>query len=255
MARSSSHRSLAHLRALLAVCVAIPGLAGAQVGVNYCSATPNSTGATATIAGSGSASVAQNDLTLASASLPQNAAAYFLCSRSRGFVPNPGGSAGNLCLGGAIGRRVGGAIVSSGTAGAVSVLADLTALPQPGGAVVVQAGETWNFQCWYRDSLAGGAATSNFSDGLLVLFTLGGNPIPGMVLIPPGTFAMGSDAPSTAPYFNTAAQQPVHQVTISYPFWMGRHEVTQAEFQALTGSNPSNYLGAARPVERVNWPR
>ncbi len=76
---------------------------------------------------------------------------------------------------------------------------------------------------------------------------------PGLVLIPPGTFQMGSDAASGARYFNDANQQPVHQVTISKPFWMGRYEVTQAEYQALMGTNPSQFLGADRPVENVTW--
>ncbi len=232
---------------------ALLGVASAQVGTNYCTPAPNSTGATATISGSGSASVALNNLTLASANLPLNAAAYFVCSRDQGFVQNPGGSAGNLCLGGAIGRRVGGLIPNSGTTGMVSVLADLNAMPQPSGAVVVQAGETWNFQCWYRDAVAGGGSTSNFSDGLEVLFTGGGggNPIPGMMPIPAGTFLMGSNAPSGPPYFGSIG--PVHQVTISYPFWMGQYEVTQAEYQALTGTNPSFFSGASRPVEQVTW--
>ncbi len=231
------------------------GVASAQVGTNYCTPAPNSTGATAAISGSGSASVALNNLTLSSSNLPQNAAAFFLCSRTQGFGQNPGGSAGNICLGVPIGRVVGGVITNSGATGAVSVVADLNAMPQPSGAVVVQAGETWNFQCWYRDAVAGGGATSNFSDGLEVLFTGGGggNPIPGMVPIPAGTFLMGSNASSGSPYFNDSIQQPVHQVTISYPFWMGQYEVTQAEYQALMGTNPSVFPGASRPVEVVSW--
>jgi formylglycine-generating enzyme required for sulfatase activity len=64
---------------------------------------------------------------------------------------------------------------------------------------------------------------------------------------------MGSNAPSGAPYFGQPNEQPVHQVTISYSFWMGQHEVTQAEYQALMGSNPSSYPGASRPVETVPW--
>jgi len=255
MAPNSLHRPVAHLRALLASCAATLGVAGAQVGTNYCTPAPNSTGATATISGTGSAAVTLNNLTLASSNLPQNAAAFFLCSRTQGFVQNPGGSAGNLCLGNAIGRRVGGLIPNSGTTGMVSVLADLTSMPQPSGAVVVQAGETWNFQCWYRDAVAGGGSTSNFSDGLEVLFTGGGggNPIPGMMPIPAGTFQMGSNAPSGPPYFGEYTPDPVRQVTISYPFWMGQYEVTQAEYQALMGSNPSAFPGASRPVERVTW--
>jgi formylglycine-generating enzyme required for sulfatase activity len=45
----------------------------------------------------------------------------------------------------------------------------------------------------------------------------------------------------------------VHTVTLTYPFWMGRYEVTQAEYEAVVGSNPSLYVGPDRPVERVSW--
>ena len=69
--------------------------------------------------------------------------------------------------------------------------------------------------------------------------------------IPAGTFSMGSDAPGGAPYFGPIG--PVHQVTISQLFWMSRYEVTQAEFEALMGFNPSLSLGPDRPVNRVTW--
>jgi formylglycine-generating enzyme required for sulfatase activity len=67
-----------------------------------------------------------------------------------------------------------------------------------------------------------------------------------LIAITAGTFQMGSVAvgpPAT----------PVHAVTISRPFWIGRHEVTQAQYQAVTGTNPSIYQGSNRPVENVNW--
>jgi len=238
-----------------ALAAAAVGIAAAQVGTNYCTPVANSTGVAAAISGSGSASVVLNNLVLASTGLPQSSAAYFLCSRTPGFVQNPGGSTGNLCLGSPIGRVVGGVITSSGTTGAVSVAADVHAMPQPSGAVVVLPGETWNFQCWYRDSVTGGGSTSNFSDGLEVLFAGGGgNPIPGMVPIPPGTFLMGSRlSTSGLPYLNEPNTQPVHQVTISYPFWMARYEVTQSEYEALIGPHPFAFPGATRPVERVTW--
>ena len=79
----------------------------------------------------------------------------------------------------------------------------------------------------------------------------GVTPIPGLAIIQPGTFQMGSNAPSGAPYFGSIG--PVHQVTISKPFWMGTTEVTQAQYQALMGTNPSNFAGANRPVEQVSW--
>jgi formylglycine-generating enzyme required for sulfatase activity len=76
---------------------------------------------------------------------------------------------------------------------------------------------------------------------------------PGMVAIPAGTFQMGSNAPSGAPYFGTAFHQPVHSVTISTSFWIGRTEVNQAEYQGLMGSNPSTVLGPDLPVYGVTW--
>jgi formylglycine-generating enzyme required for sulfatase activity len=78
---------------------------------------------------------------------------------------------------------------------------------------------------------------------------------PDLVPIEPGMFLMGSPATplDVAPYFNQADAQPVHPVTISQPFWIGRHEVTQAEYQALMGANPSAFSGPSRPVERVSW--
>ncbi|MEZ6014080.1 MAG: formylglycine-generating enzyme family protein [Planctomycetota bacterium] len=126
-------------------------------------------------------------------------------------------------------------------------------MPQSSGAVAVQAGESWSFQCWYRDAGSGGSATSNFSDGLEVLFTASPALVPGMVLIPAGTFMMGSNAPLGAPYFGEFTPDPVRQVTISRLFWMGQSEVTQAEYQALVGSNPSYFFGESLPVEQVDW--
>jgi formylglycine-generating enzyme required for sulfatase activity len=81
----------------------------------------------------------------------------------------------------------------------------------------------------------------------------GVTPIPGLAIIQPGTFQMGSNAADGPPYFGSPAEQPVHPVTISYPFWMGATEVTQAQYQALMGTNPSLFIGATRPVERVTW--
>jgi formylglycine-generating enzyme required for sulfatase activity len=75
----------------------------------------------------------------------------------------------------------------------------------------------------------------------------------GMVAIAPGTFEMGSNATGALPYINDAKQQPVHTVTIDYPFWMGAREVTQAQYQLVMGVNPSLFSGPNRPVESVSW--
>ena len=61
---------------------------------------------------------------------------------------------------------------------------------------------------------------------------------------PPGTFLMGG---------NGESGNPQHRVTISKGFWMGVYPVTQAQWQAVMGYNPSNFPGADRPVEMVSW--
>jgi hypothetical protein len=138
-----------------------------RIGAPYCSpVTPNSTGVPGRIGAYGSPFRGDNAVTLLASSLPSNAFGYFLTSRDAGFVMNPAGSLGNLCLSGAIGRYVGpGQIQNSGAARIFQLEIDLAQHPQPTGLVDVMAGETWRFQCWYRDSV-GGQAVSNFTDGL-----------------------------------------------------------------------------------------
>jgi formylglycine-generating enzyme required for sulfatase activity len=122
-----------------------------------------------------------------------------------------------------------------------------------GSPAVITYGSTWHFQVWHRDTPASSGA-SNFSNGLSVTFPVAQSvPIAGMVQIPAGSFSMGSDAASGAPYYGTAGTQPVHDVTITQDFWMGATEVTQAEYQALMGVNPSLFSGPNLPVERVSW--
>jgi len=141
------------------------------VGTNYCGpAVPNSTGSSGTISGTGTTIVLNNDLGLVASNLPLNAFGYFLTSRTQGIVNQPGGSLGVLCLGGQIGRYTGpGQIQNSGATGSFSLLLNLTQTPTPTGFVAVAAGETWNYQTWHRDAV-GGAAVSNFTNGLSVMF-------------------------------------------------------------------------------------
>jgi formylglycine-generating enzyme required for sulfatase activity len=81
--------------------------------------------------------------------------------------------------------------------------------------------------------------------------------LPEMVPIPAGTYQRGSNAPTGTPYFGGSAEQPVHQVTLSKPFWMGRFELTQAQYASLMGSIPSgmpaSWQGPDRPVEQASW--
>jgi formylglycine-generating enzyme required for sulfatase activity len=73
-----------------------------------------------------------------------------------------------------------------------------------------------------------------------------------MLLVPPGPFQMGCA--------NDSGTQPAHQVTLTTSFYLGRYEVTQAQWVAKMGSNPSTYQGAngfagsdERPVDMVAW--
>ena len=68
----------------------------------------------------------------------------------------------------------------------------------------------------------------------------------GFVLIRPGSFMMGDEK-------GDADEKPVHKVTISKPFYLGKFEVTQEQWQAVMGSNPSHFRGAKNPVDRVSW--
>lgn len=145
--------------------LAIPRALGAQ----SCAALGNASGGVATIGALGSTTVAANDLRLRCSGMPRFAFGFFLVSRTLGFAAHPGGSAGNLCLGGAIGRYQQ-QVQSSGAAGLIELTVDLTALPQPTGPIAAIAGETWHFSTWFRDVTAMGGATSNFSDVVSVAF-------------------------------------------------------------------------------------
>ena len=69
---------------------------------------------------------------------------------------------------------------------------------------------------------------------------LGGGATMKMVLIRPGKFMMGEG-------------KDRHEVTISKPFYVGVTEVTQAQYEAVMGTNPSEFKGATNPVEMVSW--
>jgi formylglycine-generating enzyme required for sulfatase activity len=51
----------------------------------------------------------------------------------------------------------------------------------------------------------------------------------------------------------TRSDETKHQVTLAKPFWLGRTQVTQAQWEAVMGSNPSHFKGKDLPVEQVSW--
>ena len=76
------------------------------------------------------------------------------------------------------------------------------------------------------------------------------NLINNMVHVEGGTFTMG--ATSEQGTDADKDEKPAHQVTLS-SFSIGKYEVTQEEWEAVMGNNPSSFKGAKRPVERVSW--
>lgn len=66
------------------------------------------------------------------------------------------------------------------------------------------------------------------------------------VLVPAGEFWMGGDKHND--------EKPVHKVTIGNPFYLGKYQVTQGEWKAVMGENPSWFKGNDRlPVDSVSW--
>lgn len=67
------------------------------------------------------------------------------------------------------------------------------------------------------------------------------------VLIPTGAFTMGASD-------GNFDEQPVRTVHISQPFYLGKYEVTQSQWEVVMGHNPSAFRAHPRlPVEHVSW--
>jgi len=82
------------------------------------------------------------------------------------------------------------------------------------------------------------------------VLTLPGGQMMEFVKIPAGIFMMGSPSSESG---RDSVEGPQHRVTISRDFWMGKYEVTQAQWQAVMGSNPSLFNGDRNPVQTVSW--
>ena len=77
-----------------------------------------------------------------------------------------------------------------------------------------------------------------------------------MIFCPPGTFMMGSPTNEA----NRLGDETQHQVTLSHGFYLGKYEVTQAQYQTVMNGNsaglnadPSEFKESNRPVEKVSW--
>ena len=75
---------------------------------------------------------------------------------------------------------------------------------------------------------------------------LGGGVRMDFVLISPGAFVMGSEK-------GKEDQKPLAKVTLTKPFYLGKFEVTQEQWQSIMHTNPSNWKGTNLPAERISW--
>ena len=71
-----------------------------------------------------------------------------------------------------------------------------------------------------------------------------------MVKVEAGSFNMGATPEMENPF---DSEKPVHRVTLTNNYYIGKYEVTQALWQAVMGSNPSYFKGDDLPVEQVSW--
>ena len=140
-----------------------------RLGQEYCAPNSiNSTGLSSRLVAVGSHCVSNNNVSLRAYDIPLQRFGFLLSSSGQGFAQNPGGSSGNLCLGGtgAIGRH--NSIMdtrNSGPQGAFEVTVDLTQIPSIPSTTMILPGQAWNFQAWHRDG-----ASSNFTNAVRIVF-------------------------------------------------------------------------------------
>jgi formylglycine-generating enzyme required for sulfatase activity len=107
---------------------------------------------------------------------------------------------------------------------------------------------TFNFEVVKTDS-TGSIISKNNSSARYFTEDLGNSVTLEMVEIPGGSFMMGS--PESEAQRNSD-ESPQHQVTVP-SFFMGKYQLTQKQYEAIIGVNPSNFKGENRPVEKVSW--
>jgi hypothetical protein len=131
-----------------------------DLGSNYCMTNVNSTGEAASITAIGSASIADDRVFLRASDVPLTQfGIFFMGPNQAPAIPIIAPSQGLLCVGGPLGRL---RVTTSCNAGEMEQRLDLGDLPLN---FVIQSGESWNFQAWFRDG-----ASSNTTDGLAITF-------------------------------------------------------------------------------------
>jgi len=148
--------------------------------------------------------------------------------------------------------------------------AKLQALPRDGNPIAnwtdpagALADITRNIEAMANDMLLGRMPrTGTPGEAIPKVGDVHDDPISGMrfVWIPPGTFDMGWNPRRREGFVDgllsatdKAIATPIHRVTITRGFWIGKYPVTQQVWKSMTGANGSHFEGSDRPVESVSW--
>ena len=149
--------------------------------------------------------------------------------------------------------------LSWSVAGATSLSVDQGVGTVTGTNVTVTPASTTNYTLTATNTAGSVTASTKVFVQTMLAFTLPGGVSLNVVSIPNGTFTMGAPANEEDAFAN---EMPTQQVTISQSFYMANLLTTQAQWQAVMGSNPSMFSVAGggsmtddltRPVEQVSW--
>lgn len=110
-----------------------------------------------------------------------------------------------------------------------------------------QLGEKFNFT-WVKVDSCGKEIKRMPGQNYQKILDLGQDITLKMVYVPTGEFWMGSPGGE-----GDTDEKPQHKVRITQEFYMGNYPITQAQYEVITGKNPSSFRGRNRPVENVSW--
>ena len=100
-----------------------------------------------------------------------------------------------------------------------------------------------------RNAAGGTAGTASRKSGTTKTISLPGGETLEMIWCEPGSFMMGSPVAEEGRFDD----EPLHPVTLTKGFWLGKYEVTQRQWQSVMGDNPSKFKNPDHPVEGVSW--
>ncbi len=144
-----------------------------SIGEAYCGAHVNSLGLEASLSAFGSEAVSLNQVTLVAEDMPPSAYVLFIVGRDPTYIIPFGDGEGALCVQGSlVGFHRPGDVGPANAAGMASLQVDLSAIPLPaaGTSTAALPGDTFRFQCWYRDVTAAGVSTNNTTNAVAIVF-------------------------------------------------------------------------------------